>query len=234
MLLLAGPAYSPARLLQTPVRRREFDAADLALHRVAISRVNDGAKRLQLERRLGRACSIDDWVQEVMAALRRQGSCPLPSVHEVRWALGVAYINGHGATEPTRGVLGLLSSMMQHDCDPTCSVEFAPMSEGSTVSLRTLRQVQAGELLSISYVEMEWSTAERRAALDLQYGFFCRCSRCCADDACAATTSSDDTGLPEGTKPSVWGIAEFEPFLPKLKAGVFGHKSAPVVSAEHL
>ena len=206
------------RLLCTPPLQREASTA-AASERV----VSADAIRLNLERRLSRAHSLEDWVRDVMEALREREHkqaqleqyeqiapsdeasklakllqqqdganvdvSPPPSartrgftIPEVRWALGVAYLNAHGASRPTRGVIGVLASMMEHNCAPSCRVAFDEVASGSVVSLRTLRDVREGEALSISYVELEWPTAERRAVLELQYGFNCVCERCRHDD----------------------------------------------------
>ena len=217
-LLNLPPNNNPARLLCTPPLQREASTA-AASERV----VSADAIRLNLERRLSRAHSLEDWVRDVMEALREREHkqaqleqyeqiapsdeasklakllqqqdganvdvSPPPSartrgftIPEVRWALGVAYLNAHGASRPTRGVIGVLASMMEHNCAPSCRVAFDDVASGSVVSLRTLRDVREGEALSISYVELEWPTAERRAVLELQYGFNCVCERCRHDD----------------------------------------------------
>jgi hypothetical protein len=92
------------------------------------------------------------------------------------WALGVAAVNTHAAHG--RGVLGLLSSMPHHDCDPNCTVHVGPPASGSQLTLRTLRPVAAGEALCISYCPIYLPRAARRAQLYQQHGFVCGCDRC--------------------------------------------------------
>ena len=111
---------------------------------------------------------------------------------------------------------------MEHSCAPSCRVEFAGVADGSIISLRTLREVREGEALSISYVEMEWPTAERRAVLELQYGFQCVCERCHRDDQIRQQQEEREAEAEEAAA-AVIDHAEhveescsFEPFFPKL------------------
>lgn len=87
------------------------------------------------------------------------------------------------ATDPSRGVLGLLASMMEHSCKPSAAVSIAPVSEGSVITLRTKRDVYAGEKLSICYVDFDAPVDERRRQLEFQHNFLCQCERCCLEAA---------------------------------------------------
>ena len=77
--------------------------------------------------------------------------------------------------------MGLLSSMMEHDCEPSARVDIAPPAQGNTLTLRTVREVALGEVLSICYVAYDLQTDERRRQLLFQHGFHCKCKRCEAD-----------------------------------------------------
>jgi hypothetical protein len=109
-------------------------------------------------------------------------ACPTRDARRARHCLGVASVNVHSAARPTRGVLGVLSSMMEHCCSPSAMVTVGAeegMEEGgSLLSLRTLRRVPAGEALSISYVVAYQPTATRQQQLRQQHGFTCGCARC--------------------------------------------------------
>jgi hypothetical protein len=100
------------------------------------------------------------------------------------WARGVAHINTHAAGEKSlgteRAVLGLLSSMMQHECLASCVVRVGESGEigGSPISLHTVRAVGAGEALSISYCASYQPRERRRELLLKQHGFVCDCARC--------------------------------------------------------
>ena len=137
------------------------------------------------------------------AADRFAAACPEHDGRLARHWLGVASVNVHAAERPTRGVMGLLSSMMEHNCSPSCMVTVGPEAGGSVVSLRTCRAVTAGESLSISYVVAYQPTATRRQQLLSQHGFLCGCARCadgpdltrcfvcpnCGDAPCSPTSS---------------------------------------------
>ena len=133
LALLNLPPDSPAHLLCTPPLQREVAAALAAASERVGSGSEEAARRLNLERRRSRASSLDDWVHDVMEALRelehkeaqleqytqllqqQQDTAnshlkpPLPptpartrsdfTIPEVRWALGVAYRNAHGASK---------------------------------------------------------------------------------------------------------------------------------------
>mmetsp|Transcript_38904 Transcript_38904/g.126180 ORF Transcript_38904/g.126180 Transcript_38904/m.126180 type:complete len:390 (-) Transcript_38904:272-1441(-) len=105
-------------------------------------------------------------------------ACPSHDSATARHWLGVASVNVHAAERPARGVLGLLTSMMQHDCTPSAHVTVGSEAGGSLLSLRTCRDVAQGEPLSISYVVSYQPTADRRAQLLSQHGFRCACHRC--------------------------------------------------------
>ena len=86
----------------------------------------------------------------------------------------------HAARKPTRGVMGLLASMMEHCCEPSARIDVAPEARGSALTLSTVRDVAPGESLSICYVGYHLPTAERRRLLRFQHGFVCECARCAA------------------------------------------------------
>lgn len=103
------------------------------------------------------------------------------------WAAGLAANNVHGAggnlLDPTadrRAVLGLLASMMMHECCPSCVTHISGSSDGSLVSLHTVRSLEPGMPLSISYVGAYQPTARRRELLLRQHRFLCQCRRCTA------------------------------------------------------
>ena len=105
-------------------------------------------------------------------------ACPKHDPQRARHCLGIASVNVHGAERPRRGVLGVLSSMMEHECSPSARVTLGDEAGGSLLSLRTLRRVVKGESLSITYVPAYQPTAVRRGQLLQQHGFTCRCVRC--------------------------------------------------------
>ena len=159
--LMRLPASSPVRLLQRPSL-----AAELQLGR---------SLELQAKAVLSELTESDRTLADALP----YGQC---TADVVRWALGVAIVNAHWASAPDRAVLGVLASMMQHSCEPCCRVVIgSAVAEGSAITLRTTREVHAGEPLTISYVPTRGTVTERRSALLNQHGFACCCQRCEAE-----------------------------------------------------
>ena len=87
-------------------------------------------------------------------------------------------------------------AMVNHSCVPNCSVSFNGKRTGAAVggaedaadgaswdgwghvSLLTLRDIDAEEELTISYVDAQMTLRERSAALKAMHGFTCRCEKC--------------------------------------------------------
>ncbi|XP_074024279.1 histone-lysine N-methyltransferase SMYD3 isoform X2 [Numenius arquata] len=65
-------------------------------------------------------------------------------------------------------------SLLNHSCDPNCVIVF----EGYQLLLRSVREIQIGEELTISYIESLVPTSERQKQLMRQYCFECDCPLC--------------------------------------------------------
>uniref|UniRef100_A0ABM5FU62 [histone H3]-lysine(4) N-trimethyltransferase n=1 Tax=Pogona vitticeps TaxID=103695 RepID=A0ABM5FU62_9SAUR len=65
-------------------------------------------------------------------------------------------------------------SLLNNSCDPNCVIIF----EGPQLHLRSIREIQKGEELTISYVETMMLTSERQQHLKRQYCFECDCLMC--------------------------------------------------------
>ncbi|KAJ7425210.1 SET and MYND domain containing 3 [Willisornis vidua] len=65
-------------------------------------------------------------------------------------------------------------SLLNHSCDPNCVIVF----EGYQLLLRSVREIQIGEELTISYIESLMPTSERQKQLLRQYCFECDCLLC--------------------------------------------------------
>eukprot|EP00002_Diphylleia_rotans_P009789 TRINITY_DN2013_c0_g1_i1.p1 TRINITY_DN2013_c0_g1~~TRINITY_DN2013_c0_g1_i1.p1 ORF type:complete len:547 (+),score=83.74 TRINITY_DN2013_c0_g1_i1:19-1659(+) len=65
-------------------------------------------------------------------------------------------------------------ALMNHSCEPNCVAVF----DGTTVSVRALKDIQQGQELTLSYIEIAQTTAERKAHLAENFFFSCSCSRC--------------------------------------------------------
>ena len=153
------------------------------------------------------ASSLHTWTVRVLSALaarppifRSDGAEVALTEDAVGWALSVASVNVHGRSNPDRGVLGLLASMMEHDCDPSACTDIGSAAEGSVVSLRTKRAVKAGESLSIAYVAVDAPVDFRRRQLRLQHGFVCECARCVSELA----AGGDDGAWKQAWEDRIW------------------------------
>ena len=76
------------------------------------------------------------------------------------------------------GVFPIINRI-NHACDPNCSVHWNVVTNKEELFI--MRQVEAGEELTISYVDMITSAAtrsERREYLERHFGFLCDCSLC--------------------------------------------------------
>lgn len=90
-------------------------------------------------------------------------------------AAGIVLPDAGPGGGPLRGAgIFVLLSMMNHSCAPTAEAVFA---SSNCASLRTARDVEAGEALTLSYVPTEWPVVARRARL--RHWFFeCDCWLC--------------------------------------------------------
>ncbi|XP_029449811.1 histone-lysine N-methyltransferase SMYD3 [Rhinatrema bivittatum] len=78
-------------------------------------------------------------------------------------------------------------SLLNHSCDPNCVIVF----EGRCLLLRTIREIQLGEELTISYIDVMMPTADRQIQLKRQYCFECTCNRCQIQDKDADMLAGD-------------------------------------------
>jgi SET and MYND domain-containing protein len=70
-----------------------------------------------------------------------------------------------------------VAALINHSCAPNSVAVF----EGTTVSIRALQHIPAGEEISISYIEIGAPTLQRRATLAKHFFFVCHCPRCETD-----------------------------------------------------
>lgn len=77
-----------------------------------------------------------------------------------------------------------LASLFNHSCDPCLDVQFP--GNNALLTLRAARDVDAGEQLTISYVDVGAGVTQRQRSLHHAYGFRCRCARCVEEGAGSA------------------------------------------------
>ena len=70
------------------------------------------------------------------------------------------------------------ASLLNHSC--FASAVFQPLSSGHVMVARALRNIQAGDEVTDSYVCLSLPRAQRRAQLERAHGFSCHCERCFA------------------------------------------------------
>ena len=71
-----------------------------------------------------------------------------------------------------------IPSLCNHSCDPNVDVGFEDGS--SRMTLRARREIEAGEELSITYVDAGLPRETRQRTLLQGYGFTCMCPACAA------------------------------------------------------
>ncbi|GJP86983.1 hypothetical protein CLOP_g16957 [Closterium sp. NIES-67] len=69
----------------------------------------------------------------------------------------------------------LLASFFNHDCDPNVDISWP---SDATAVLRARRDIEAGEHLTITYLDSSLGRKARQRHLKEAYGFDCNCQRC--------------------------------------------------------
>jgi len=81
-----------------------------------------------------------------------------------------------------------LAALANHHCDPSAVQMF---DKHGVVTFRALRNLRAGESITIAYVELAESTVSRQSALRLAYLFHCACERCTLSAVSAAAAREE-------------------------------------------
>lgn len=84
-----------------------------------------------------------------------------------------------------------LLSTLNHSCEPNCQVAY--LEDGQALVF-ALRDIAAGEELSISYIYRHLPLAERQQQLR-SYGFVCACPRCAADAQAQEAPDKAEAGV---------------------------------------
>ncbi|XP_050095469.1 SET domain-containing protein SmydA-8-like [Anopheles aquasalis] len=92
-------------------------------------------------------------------------------------AIGIIQVNGHEVplTEPASVTIYSVASMLEHSCRPNLAKSFSDQGE---IILWAPVAIAQGTRLSISYTDVLWTTAQRRAHLLQTKLFSCACERC--------------------------------------------------------
>merc|ERR1712008_605582 len=94
-------------------------------------------------------------------------------------------------------------AMLNHSCSPTC-LWFV---RGGVLMVETVKPVKRGEELTIPYLPICGSTADRRNRIKKVFGFHCLCCRCSASDARGRATAARKRQR-EPRQPPVSGACE--------------------------
>ena len=86
------------------------------------------------------------------------------------------------------------ASCVNHSCEPNMVAAFS----GRDVYLRPIRDIEKGDELTISYVELAALTETRRVELQDRYGFKCACTRCTGAEGQKMERDLPPTLLAEG------------------------------------
>jgi SET and MYND domain-containing protein len=109
--------------------------------------------------------------------------------------LSLLSLNCHTITDDELIELGTglypLAALANHSCLPTAVQTFGPNAQ---LTLRALVPLAPGDEVTIAYVDLSLSRAERQAALRYAYLFECRCPACVpAPGVSAATDAARET-----------------------------------------
>ena len=110
------------------------------------------------------------------------GSVGLPKCRDVLQQLQVnCFTATNGDFSHTLGIgLYLQAAAINHSCDPNACQSFH--EETKALSIRATKDIQPGEEITITYIDIGKPTSWRRRELRKTYGFVCMCHRCCSTE----------------------------------------------------
>ncbi|CAK0824209.1 unnamed protein product [Prorocentrum cordatum] len=202
---------------------RAFRVGDLALKEAPLLRLKGGARRLAGLDPAATAAPLraaglflPDWASPGSGAAPPGGSraaqvllrASRNEVPDLAFVRAVLLFNSFGAgTAGQDQVVFRTLARANHSCLPTCIVD------GDEGTLRLVRDVAAGDELTVSYLDdatLMWPRDRRREELIDRYDFLCRCGRCEApeDDVrrfrcCAAEGCGGDLLVVHGGPPAL-------------------------------
>jgi hypothetical protein len=154
--------------------------------------------------------SLDENIIEILEILEERDTkllwnmnFDLWTLHTLMWRLDT---NGFAQTEkrqaPNENIhwrgISRLFSFFQHSCDP--NVDWHLTRSADTMSMTTLRPIQAGQELFNTYIGtiMDYDLNERRALLGDWFGADCTCSLCSEEaEAKARAVNTQDEAKPD-------------------------------------
>lgn len=109
---------------------------------------------------------LPDIHQSIIANIYQKGITAMDFIHS-EWMQSLT-VDGTG--------LFLIGNSINHSCNP--NVASASCSNDHNLSLVSVRPIEAGEELLISYIDEELPYEERQAQLKKFYNFECKCPKC--------------------------------------------------------
>ncbi|EEB08475.1 histone lysine methyltransferase Set5 [Schizosaccharomyces japonicus yFS275] len=116
--------------------------------------------------------SVKEKTQEEQAAFHDLFNAHVESMGPY---LGPFYSNALTVND-NQGGLFLLGSRMNHDCSPNVKHTWNDTLDGVTV--HAVRDIQKGEEILTTYIDLQKPKGERRKLLQAHFGFLCLCSAC--------------------------------------------------------
>jgi hypothetical protein len=135
----------------------------------------------------------------VLAAVPEAARIPIEDLVDVLWrhqsnSFAVLSRGGH---ELAQASFAFAMHLFNHSCAPNVAFDCVPtytLSRGSGTllfALVSLRPIDAGDEICLSYTSTADDGNERRKTLWAEYGFDCRCERCCGE-VHASSPHADD------------------------------------------
>ena len=186
------PAHSPAAhtaLFYSPNSSHSshadtMRAAPLGLHRAVMQKLMANPSQVEevLDLDSGEYAGIG---KKLILSEEEEGGGPVLDAFQVA---GIVARNAFGAggeedtpnTNTNGAGLYLRASYINHSCLPNLTHS---LHNGTTLIIRALRPIAAGEELFHAYTTADPDLSTRRAALALQWGFVCACALCLAETA---------------------------------------------------
>ena len=127
------------------------------------------------------AYDLADTVRWCLVARARSSRERLAQLAAKLWCNCFDVVDAESGASIGEGLYPSLAICVNHSCAPNADFQWEEGNRGA-LSIRTLRDVAAGEKLSIAYCSLFASTTSRRRHLRSTYFFDCRCRRCARRD----------------------------------------------------
>jgi SET domain len=149
-----------------------------------------------------------------LAKIANKHSLPLSAV-DARSLLYSIQCNAHQIVSAQSGAAGIAlglfphTSMMNHSCSPNCMHRFhLEPGKPPRLVMRAIANIDKGDELCYSYVNLYQSTVARREQLQCAYSFHCSCERCSAESSQEQEELSLTTSLQPSTSKTLGFLSD--------------------------